>query len=362
MTRYFRIWALAAAMSLISTVSIVGPNAHAAPAPPVFRDGYGLTVVKQPRWVENSVRTFVVVVRSTEVPRYAAMAGQIPDEHVLMVTLPEDYAASGGRRFPVQYHLHGHQDFPDSALNQRMFEESTVGGVPLITVAPNGSGRGWYANWIDPPPALGVQNWQNFHLNEVIPFIDANLRTVASREGRAISGHSMGGFGAFHYAESRPELFSYVGSFSGGLDMLNQLQRLSVVGTTQLPESGRPTVSPDAIFGSPVWPFDAAWSMASPAQHVESLRGMGIAMYTGNGSHPLDNPPGAAIESVARQTNLEAQDNLVAAGIPHTFVDYGTGTGWAEGCEGNHADPECLVANMKHFVGLLMDGLAYPRR
>jgi len=34
-----------------------------------------------------------------------------------------------------------------------------------------------------------------------VPWIDLNLRTVAKKEGRAIAGLSMGGFGAIHYAE-----------------------------------------------------------------------------------------------------------------------------------------------------------------
>ncbi|NIJ10421.1 S-formylglutathione hydrolase FrmB [Saccharomonospora amisosensis] len=348
--------------ALVGLLGFTGatPAAHAGNAPPVFADGHGLTVVKQPWWVDGAERTFKFVVRTVEVPEYSTMAGQNSGEHVIMVTLPEGYDSSGATRYPVQYHLHGHPDYPDTALNQQMFEESTAGGVPLINVAPNGSGRGWYTNWVNPPAALGPQNWQNFHLDQVIPFVDANLRTIAARQGRAISGHSMGGFGAFHYAQSRPELFGYVGSFSGGLDLLNQAQRAAVVATTQLPGSGTPTVAPDAIFGVPVWPLDTVWNEKSPAQHVESLRGMGVAMYTGNGGNLADNPPQALTEHVARETNLVTRDNLVAAGIPHTFIDYGDGSTWAEGCNGKHAQPACLKADMNHFVGLLMKELAHP--
>ncbi|MEU6642782.1 alpha/beta hydrolase-fold protein [Saccharomonospora sp. NPDC046836] len=365
MTRRMRLAALGVAFALVGVLGVTraAPEAQAAQAaqtltaPPVFTDSHGLTVLEQPSWVDANERTFTFVMTTNEVPRYSAMAGQVSGEHVIMVTLPEGYDSSGVTRYPVQYHLHGHPDRPDTQLNQQMFEESTAGGVPLITVAPNGSGRGWYTNWVNPPTELGQQNWENFHLDQVIPFIDANLRTIATRDSRAISGHSMGGFGAFRYAESRPELFGYVGSFSGGLDLLNQGQRLAVVGSTQLPGSGTPTVPPDAIFGVPVWPLDRVWNAESPAQHVESLRGMGVAMYTGDGGSLADNLPQAVIESVARETNLVTRDNLAAAGIPHTFVDYGDGSTWAEGCTGKHAQPACLKADMKHFVGLLMAGL-----
>jgi S-formylglutathione hydrolase FrmB len=324
----------------------------------VFTDGHGLTVVSQPTWVDEGERTFVFTVRSGQVPAYSVMQYQVSGEHVVMVTLPEGYNRDSVTRYPVQYHLHGHPDRPDTVANQQMFEESTA-GVPLITVAPNGSGRGWYSNWVNPPAALGPQNWETFHLDQVVPFVDANLRTIPTRNGRAISGHSMGGFGAFHYAEHRPDLFAYVGSFSGGLDLLNQEMRAVVVATTQLPGSGTPTVGMDAIFGPPIWPFDGVWNAQSPAQHVGSLSGMGVAMYTGNGGNLTVDPAAAILENRAWVTNLVTRDYLVAAGIPHTFVDYGDGTGWAEGCTGKHAQPSCLKADMKHFASLLMSTLTH---
>lgn len=350
-----------AALTVVGVLGLSGggPVASAASAPPVFTDGSGLTVVSQPAWVDEQERTFVFTVRTEEVPKYSVLDGQVSGEHVIMATLPEGYDAGGDTRYPVQYHMHGHPDRPNTAANQQMFEESTA-GVPLITVAPNGSGRGWYSNWTNPPAELGKQNWENFHLDQVIPFIDANLRTIPTREGRAISGHSMGGFGAFHYAEHRPELFGYVGSFSGGLDLLSQEQRAAVVATTQLPSSGNPTVPIDAIFGPPVWPLDTVWNEQSPAQHVESLRGMGVAMYSGNGGDLTVNPAQAIIENRALATNQVTRDFLVAADIPHTFIDYGDGSQWAEGCTGKHAQLPCLKADMKHFVSLIMESLDHP--
>src|SRR6185503_16528768 len=58
--------------------------------------------------------------------------------------------------------------------------------------------------------------WETFHIEQVVPWIDANLRTVAKRTGRAIAGLSQGGFGALSYAARHPDLFTSVASFSGG--------------------------------------------------------------------------------------------------------------------------------------------------
>ncbi|GAB1511578.1 alpha/beta hydrolase [Actinophytocola sp. KF-1] len=342
---------------VVAASAFTAPAAQAAPELPVFADGFGLTVVRQPAFVEGSDRTFTFAVRSTAVPRYQPMRYQVADEHVVMVTLPAGYSG-GAERYPVLYTLHGHQDYPNTQANLRIAEQATE-GVPLITVQPNGGGRGWYSNWVR-PGSLGPQNWETFHLDQLIPFVDANLRTVAAREGRAISGHSMGGFGAFHYAEHRPELFSYVGSFSGGLDLLNQELRAAVVATTQLPASGTPTVPTDAIFGPGVWPFDGVWNAQSPAQHVGPLRGMGVAMYVGNGGDLTVNPIQAVVENRARATALVTADHLRAAGIPFEFADYGDGSSWAPGCTGKHAELPCLQADMDHYVGLIMARLRHP--
>jgi S-formylglutathione hydrolase FrmB len=341
----------AAAVTMLA-VGLTAPTASAATTPPHLVDAFGLTVVSQPAWVDGGERTFTFTVRTDEVPEYGVMPGQVSGEHVVMVTLPENYDSTTA--YPVHYTLHGAADRPEARRNLDIVERSTD-GVPLITVIPNGSGRGWYTNWVN-----GSQNWETFHLAQLIPFVDANLGTIPTREGRAISGHSMGGFGAFHYAERRPDLFSYVGSFSGGLDLMNVAQRVAVVLTELLPEYGLPIVLPDAIFGAPLPPLDGVWRAESPAQHVEALRGMGIAMYAGNGGGLVGDPVQGLLENRARATAVTTARNLTAAGIPFDFIDYGDGSDWAPGCTGRHNEQPCLQADMDHFVPLIMARLQHP--
>ncbi|MCD0445013.1 esterase family protein [Glycomyces sp. A-F 0318] len=357
MTRRARALALVAALAGAAVAGgVAAPAATAAPAPPQLADAHGLTVIAQPEWAEGSDRTFTFTVGTEEVPAYPVMPGQVSGEHVVMVTLPEGY--DGGTEYPVHYTLHGGGDYPDAPWLRDVVEEATA-DEPLITVAPNGGGRGWYTDWVY-PGGLGAQNWETFHLEQLIPFIDANLATVEGREGRAVSGHSMGGFGAFGYAERRPDLFGYVGSFSGGLDLLNQEMRAAVLGSTQLAAYGTPTVALDAVFGTPIWPFDGTWNRLSPAQHVESLRGMGVALYVGDGGDLTVNPVQAIVENRARVMAVVTADHLDAAGIPHEFLDYGDGSSWAPGCTGKHAQLPCLRADMHHFVSLIMDELEHP--
>lgn len=352
LSRIVALGGVAALVCLTAAWGPVVPAAHAATAPPHVDDGFGITVIRQPAWVDAEERTFTFTVRSDQVPAYPVLPGQTSGEHVIMVTLPTGYDGTAAARYPVHYTLHGAPEYPNASRTRRIVERATE-AVPLITVTPNGGGRGWYSNWVS-PGALGRQNWESFHLDQVIPLIDANLRTIPTRQGRAISGHSMGGFGAFHYAEHRPDLFSYVGSFSGDLDLLNPEMRAAVVGSTQLESYGIPTVPIDAIFGLPVWPLDGVWNAQSPAQHVASLRGMGVAMYTGDGGDLLDNPVQAVAENRVRQTALVTAANLAAAGIPYHFMDYRDGSAWADGCTGKHSQEPCLQADMNHFVALIL--------
>jgi enterochelin esterase family protein len=50
----------------------------------------------------------------------------------------------------------------------------------------------------------------------LVPEIDRNFRTLPNREQRAIAGLSMGAGQALTIANAHPELFAYVGAFSGG--------------------------------------------------------------------------------------------------------------------------------------------------
>lgn len=137
---------------------------------------------------------------------------QISWQPAVNVLLPEDYAASPSRRYPVLYLLHGGaQDFRKFHLEDDIL--GLTSGRRLIVVMPDGGVAGWYSN-----PVLsrsGPRNWENFHIHQLIPWIDANFRTYAEYDGRAVSGFSMGGFGALKYAAKYYGHFASVSSHSG---------------------------------------------------------------------------------------------------------------------------------------------------
>ncbi|MFI9721961.1 alpha/beta hydrolase [Streptomyces sp. NPDC052396] len=337
--------AVATALLMLGT-----PAAHAtsaeAPAPPRFTDGFGLTQVGT---ATGTAANFVVTVTTA----------QVAGEHRIRILLPDGYAADSTKRYPVFYLLHGASDDPG---NPHLAYPALTAAKSMITVIPDGGLRGWYTNWLDQDTAAGAQNWENFHINQVIPFIDANLRTLGTKQGRAIGGISMGGFGALHYAQDHPELFSQVATFSGAddLSMDEAVIRGAVVATlTNIgaalcgSSSGGdcaldfgPPVSSDAVFGSPYPVFNAdwRWNAADPSAHMDKLAGMGISLYTGDGAGDPAEP-----EFWVRSAAYHAKDHLDALNHPYHFVDYGNGSGWGQGCRGGHK-PECWAQDLEDFV------------
>ncbi|GAB2690513.1 alpha/beta hydrolase [Kitasatospora kifunensis] len=338
----------AAAASLALLGMPAAAHADDGSTPPTLTDGSGLTQVGA---ATGTATNFVITVTTPQV------AGQ----HHIKIILPSDYNANPTKRYPVLYFLHGAADDPIYQTYPALSESNK-----MITVIPDGGHRGWYSNWRDQNTVLGAQNWENFHLDQVIPFVDANLRTVATKQGRAVAGISMGGFGALHYAEDRPELFSQVASFSGDVDLSvdsMDLRLAAVASLTNAPGgfcdtgdctgSYAPGVSSDALFGSPypVFNADQLWNDADPTAHVGKLAGLGISIYTGSGRSPV------GFEFWVEGANKHLRDHLDALNMPYYYQDYGNGTGWGTQCDGEH-NAGCWAQDLVDYIPRLEQAFA----
>ena len=306
---------LGVVVGVLGGVVAVAPPATADA--PAMVSGNGITVGGW-RWITG--RTLEVDVTTAKVS-----ANSVHGPHRVRITLPNDYFQSGTTRYPVLYLLHG-----GAGGNSAQWSsgggavEAITNNRPIITVMPDGGKVGWYTNWVS--QSGGAQAWRDFHVDQLIPWIDANLRTVAAKSGRAIAGLSMGGFGAVRYAQDRPDLFAYVASFSGAVD-LNDSGTRSVIGQ-QAAQNG---YSPSAPFGSPFPPFDTTWKALNPVSRASRLAGVGVALYAGSGINDGD-----AIEG--RWPSADRLHNaLTAAGVPHFFWNYGRpGPSVPYGCDGGH--------------------------
>lgn len=184
------------------------------------------------------------------------------------VLLPPAYDADNTRNFPVLYFFHGLGD------NEQMFLHS--GGWNLVEdswekkqlneflIATPAAGAGFYINSRD-----GKLRYEDFLLREFLPFIERHYRTRPGRANRAVSGVSMGGYGALHLAFSHPELFSAVSAHSPAL-----IEKLpSFVAN---PTSVRVRIL-GGTFGSP--PDPAFWNRNSPLTLARNANLHGLKIY-----------------------------------------------------------------------------------
>jgi S-formylglutathione hydrolase FrmB len=143
------------------------------------------------------------------------------------VYLPPSYEAEGERAYPVVYLLHGMHGCESSWMSRgsaeqtldRMMESGEL--RECIVVMPNDGGYGqgtFYIDWYD-----GTGNFEQYMIHDLVPFIDANYRTIPERTHRFVAGLSMGGFGAFSLSLRNPGLFGAAASLSGALGSAGKL-------------------------------------------------------------------------------------------------------------------------------------------
>jgi S-formylglutathione hydrolase FrmB len=145
-----------------------------------------------------------------------------PHARKLAVWLPAEYDGSAARRFPVLYDMVGFTGSGMSHLNWRPFAEN-VGEraarlihekkmAPVILVLPDcftALGGNQYVN------SSAVGNYADYLTREIVPFVDREFRTLASRDRRGCFGKSSGGFGAIVHGMKYPGTWGAVADHSG---------------------------------------------------------------------------------------------------------------------------------------------------
>jgi S-formylglutathione hydrolase FrmB len=297
----------------LSVISGLVPGAAAAPDPSA-----GLALAGQQQLDERLTElTFVT----------PALADPVR----VRVLVPRDAAAHPERRYPTLYLLHGSGG--DASGWTNLQAERVTEGLGLVVVMPDGGSDGWYTNWF----GGGQPQWERFHVQQLIPWIDAHEPTIAARAKRAIAGLSMGGFGAMSYAARHPDLFVAAASYSGALDL------------------GTPAGSAPSLVGVTPWgPWDGPeirWRGHNPVDLADNLRGLDLSIASGNGraGGPLgggDDP----LEQTIHAQSASLAGRLADLGIARTFDDYGAGA---------HSGPY-WTRGLERTLPRLMDTFAHP--
>ena len=211
----------------------------------------------------------------------------IPGPMRVTVVTPDE--AAPGNRFPTVYILHGHGgDYRTWTKVTRPDLPELADRFGMVFVMPDGR-NSWY--W-DSPEHPEMQ-MESFITRELVPYIDATLPTIPSRDKRAITGLSMGGHGALYLAMRHPDLFGSAGSMSGGVD---------------------------------IRPFPKSWNMADwlgprdadPARwEAHTVAGLVPQLQADTLNITFD----CGVDDFFAPVNRELHESLLKAGIPHDYTE-----------------------------------------
>jgi S-formylglutathione hydrolase FrmB len=129
------------------------------------------------------------------------------------IALPASYEKDSEKRYLVLYMLHG--------LTSNYLAWNALGApraarrYDLIVVMAD-AGNSWYVNWAESEDGQ-KNNWEDYIVKDLVDYVDTHFRTIASRDGRAITGLSMGGYGALMLGLRHPDMFCSIGSESGAV-------------------------------------------------------------------------------------------------------------------------------------------------
>ncbi len=221
------------------------------------------------------------------------------------VYVPASYdpgaAKHPAQQYPVLYFLHGLGDNERTLFNSGgwtllddLRRQRKMG--EFLIVAPEGR-RSFYINSAD-----GLVRYNDFFLQEFVPLIEAKYRVKKGRSNRAISGISMGGYGALRLAFAHPEMFSAVSAQSAAL-ITDSPQELDTAARSGAP-LGRVLAE---VFGSPIevrhWRENNPFILAQ--KNVAGLRSLAIYFNCGQDDNYGFEKGAAALDEQLKKENVK---------------------------------------------------------
>jgi enterochelin esterase-like enzyme len=142
--------------------------------------------------------------------RSAALAADVN----YLVYLPADYTTDDSR-YPVIYLLHGKGGGMPDWLHIRPDLDAMIaqGEIPpVIAVMPDAPFSNRASYYVDSgfggsPTVPRGEKVESALTRDLVAHIDGAFRTISERDGRAVGGYSMGGWGALRYALAHPDLY-----------------------------------------------------------------------------------------------------------------------------------------------------------
>jgi predicted alpha/beta superfamily hydrolase len=143
------------------------------------------------------------------------------------VYTPPGYDADTSARFPVLYLQHGWGEDETAWTNQGhanlIMDNLIAAGAtrPFIIVMTYGMTNDLQIGRL---ASFDIGPFETVLLKELMPYVDSHFRTLADRDHRALAGLSMGGFETKLITSRNPDVFAYIGLFSGGTFSLDDVE------------------------------------------------------------------------------------------------------------------------------------------
>lgn len=131
-----------------------------------------------------------------------------------VVICPEHY--SKHNKYPVMYLLHGFSGNYADWITKVPAISQLADQYHFIIVCPDGN----FASWYFDSPMNADWKYETYISGELIHYIDTHFATITNRNGRVITGLSMGGHGALFLAIRHQEVYGAAGSMSGCVDLV----------------------------------------------------------------------------------------------------------------------------------------------
>lgn len=131
-----------------------------------------------------------------------------------IVILPDNYSEEN--QLPVIYLLHGYSDNHETWINNAPKIKEYADKYNVIIVCPDAN----YSSWYFDSPIDDSIKYETYISSELVKSVDRNYNTIDNRNGRAITGLSMGGHGAFYLSFKHQDVWGAAGSISGGVDIV----------------------------------------------------------------------------------------------------------------------------------------------
>ncbi|MEJ6013217.1 alpha/beta hydrolase-fold protein [Corynebacterium sp. H127] len=256
-------------------------------------------------WITD--RRVAVFIKSAAMPEHPIQ---------VQILLARDWHSNPTAKFPEVWALDGLRAVDtENGWTIHTNIEQFYADKNVNVILPVGGESSFYTDWEGPAKGKNYK-WESFLLNELPAVLQNGYR---SNGQRAITGLSMGGTAAMNLAQHRPDMFNFVGSFSGYLD------------TTSV---GMPEMLKGALVEGGGYDINNMWGPAysqrwvdnDPKLGIEALKGKTVYVSAGSGRDDFGEPgsvatgpsneAGKGLEVVSRMTTQTFVERAKQANVP----------------------------------------------